>query len=384
MFECVGVDRLSKVGDVGYVFGLLWGGSEADLDGAAEIVENLAPGGVFRGATTVALVDDDEIEEVTGDGLEDFVFFVGTGEGLVKAEVDFVGGVDLSILDLGHDGPERLEVIDEGLVCEIVSIDEEEDALGLLSLPKAPDDLEGRIGFAGPRSHNEEKAFLTLCDGFESAINCFCLVVTRCFTPGVLMVGLEDELFFLVLDVPVILVALPEFGWRREGFHREFGLNVCTWLWNFVVGGEGVAVRTEGAGDVEDSCVTKSLLHPLTDGVGIVLGLDDADGDSGLPLEHVVSPLALLLVPGRHISSYNHRPWCEGEFAPNLADLIPSSLFNGGCDEEIANVTLGEFLLFLFGHAASWVERLKHACFNWLMEPNYLGSVYIWREMSLS
>ena len=64
----------------------------------------------------MTLVDDDEVEEVTGNAFEDFVLVVRPGQGLVKAKVDLVGGIDLPVLDLGHDRAEGLKVVHQGLV----------------------------------------------------------------------------------------------------------------------------------------------------------------------------------------------------------------------------------------------------------------------------
>ena len=65
LFELVGVNGLAEVGNVRSVFGFLRGGREADLDGVGKVVENFTPSGVFGGAASVALVDYDEVEEVT-------------------------------------------------------------------------------------------------------------------------------------------------------------------------------------------------------------------------------------------------------------------------------------------------------------------------------
>ena len=103
----------------------------------------------------MTLVDDDEVEEVAGDGFEDFVLLVGAGEGLVEAEMDLVGGVDLAVLDFGHHRTEGLEIVCERLVSEDVAIDKEEDAFGSLGFPQPPDDLEGSVGLAGAGCHDQ-------------------------------------------------------------------------------------------------------------------------------------------------------------------------------------------------------------------------------------
>ena len=63
LLQRVGVDRLAEVMDVRDVLRFLRRGGHADLSGRGEVLENLAPGGVFGGAAAVALVDHDQVEE---------------------------------------------------------------------------------------------------------------------------------------------------------------------------------------------------------------------------------------------------------------------------------------------------------------------------------
>src|SRR5690606_26584118 len=64
LLERVGINGFAEVFGAGNRFGFLGGGSKANVGGCFEIIQNLTPGTVFRGAATVALVDDDQIEEV--------------------------------------------------------------------------------------------------------------------------------------------------------------------------------------------------------------------------------------------------------------------------------------------------------------------------------
>ena len=98
LLERIGVDRLAEVMDVGDVFGFLGRGGEADLGGGREVFEDLAPGGILGGAAAVALVDDDQVEEAGRELAEDLLPFFRAGDGLVQAEIDFVGGVDAALL----------------------------------------------------------------------------------------------------------------------------------------------------------------------------------------------------------------------------------------------------------------------------------------------
>ena len=78
---------------------------------------------------------------------------MGTGNRLVEREVDLERLVGVAIGDLGHRLAERLEVVCLSLVGENVAVDEKEDAFLGARLPKPPDNLKSRIGFAGPRGH---------------------------------------------------------------------------------------------------------------------------------------------------------------------------------------------------------------------------------------
>ena len=160
LLERVGVDRVAEVVDVGDVLVSLRRGGQADLRGGGEVLENLSPGGVFGGAAAVALVDDDQVEEVGRELLVDVAGLLGAGDGLVEGEVDFVGLVDLSLLDLGHRRAERLEVVGLGLVDEDVAVGEEQDALLDAGLPEPPDDLERGVGLAGAGGHDKQDAVL--------------------------------------------------------------------------------------------------------------------------------------------------------------------------------------------------------------------------------
>ena len=106
--------------------------------------------------------------------------------------------------------------------------------------------MEGCVGFTGAGGHDEKQAILTFGNGFKGAVDGLGLVVTRCFAAGVLIVRLKYKLFFLVLYLSVLLLALPEFGGWWEACEWKFAFNVFLAFRDFVVGGKGVTVRTEG------------------------------------------------------------------------------------------------------------------------------------------
>ena len=195
--ERVGVDRVAEVFDVGNVLGFLGRGGEADLRGRGEVFQHLAPRGVIGGAAAVALVDDDQVEEVGRELLVDVLLLLGAGDGLVEAEVDLERLVDRAVGDLGHRLTERLEVVGLGLVGEDVAIDEEEDALLGARLPQPPDDLEGGVGLAGAGGHDEQDAVLAAGDGIDRAVDGDELVVAGRLAGAVVVVVLRGDGFLL-------------------------------------------------------------------------------------------------------------------------------------------------------------------------------------------
>lgn len=90
-------DRITEV--VVAVDGLvaLGRGGHTELRGGAEVVENRAPRRFGAGAPAMALVDDDQVEEVWLELPEDAVGVVpAVGERLVKREVDLAAGLRLT------------------------------------------------------------------------------------------------------------------------------------------------------------------------------------------------------------------------------------------------------------------------------------------------
>ena len=171
------------------------GGGEADQKGV-EVFEDLPPEVVDR---AVALIDDDEVEELGRD-----LFVVDDGERLLALRTG-LGGV-LLVLALGHfppledgihpldggdadlgicgdvgggealggvDGGEGAVVVgggvgDElllGLLAEVAGIDEEEDAANLGVLEEAVDGGDGGEGLAGAGGHLDQGAGLGLGEG---------------------------------------------------------------------------------------------------------------------------------------------------------------------------------------------------------------------------
>src|SRR3984893_19234177 len=83
--------------DVRDVFRFLGRCGEADLRRGGEVFKDFAPSRIFGGAAAMALIDHDQIEELARELAEYFLPLLGTGDCLVKPEIDFVGSVDPTV-----------------------------------------------------------------------------------------------------------------------------------------------------------------------------------------------------------------------------------------------------------------------------------------------
>ena len=219
-------------------FGFLRRRGEADLGRGGEIFENLAPGGILGGAATVALVNDDQIEEAGRELPEQLLALLRPGDGLVKAEIDLVGGVDAALLvegggefdfgavfaldgfragaELRHRRAEGPEVVDHRLVNQDVAVGEKQDALLAAGLPQSPDDLKGGVGLAGAGRHDQQHAVLALGNRFDGGVDGIALVVAGRLAAPVVEVVLKDDLLLVRRQPLPRAVFFPQFVGRRE------------------------------------------------------------------------------------------------------------------------------------------------------------------------
>ncbi len=336
--EGVGVDRFAEVVGVGNVFGFFGGGGEADLGGAAEVGEDVAPSGVFGGATAMAFVDHDEIKEVGGELFVDVLGFFGACDCLVEGEIDFVGFIDLAFGDFGHGRAEGGEVVLFGLIDEDVAIGEKQDPFFGAGFPESPDDLEGGEGFAGAGGHDEDEAIAALGDRFERLVDGVDLVVAGQFAAAVAVVVLGDQVGAIVGDAFVQAVFAPELGGAGEFGEGDFGFGLVGV--GGVVEDEAVAVAAEGEGDVEHFGVFKGLLHSLADRFVVVFGFDHGDRQVGFVEEDVVGAFGFTATD--QFAAHDDASGGELDFFADLGVEVPTGGGEGGGDVFGADVAFGE------------------------------------------
>ncbi len=106
------------------------GCGQTKLDGTGEVIENCPPGRVLLGAATMALVHDDQVEEVGSEGGEQRLLVAAGRECLVGGEVDLSAGVDAAAHpaeQVGAEGGD--EVLAHRLGQQLVAVGEIEHAV---------------------------------------------------------------------------------------------------------------------------------------------------------------------------------------------------------------------------------------------------------------
>ncbi|MDT4838060.1 hypothetical protein FQZ97_718060 [compost metagenome] len=365
LLEGVAVNRLAEIGDAGNVFGFLGRGGKADMGGAGEVLEDLAPGRVLGGAATVAFVDYHQVEEVRRELLVDVLLFFGASDGLVQRQVDLVGGVDLALGDLGHRLAERLEVVVLGLVDQDVAVGQEEDALLLPRFPKPPDDLEGGVGLAGAGGHHQQDAILATRHRLDGAVDGIHLVVAWHAPGAVVVIRRLDPLFGFALQALPPAVALPEFIRTGKLVEAQLGFHLLASA-AAVVEQEAIAIAGKHEGHVQRLGITESLLHAGADGVLVVLGFDNCDGQVGLVIKNEVS--AAGLATAMQLAAHDDAALGKADFLAHLFLDVPTGLLNGRGDELGADIPLGKRFLvhgWLCPYGVPWtlpdyVEASRH------------------------
>ncbi len=244
--------------------------------------------------------------------------------------------------ELGHGRTEGAEVVDHGLVDQDVAVGQEQDAFLAPGLPQPPDDLKGGVGLAGAGGHDQQDAVLALGDGLDRRVDGVALVVARLLAAAVVVVGLQDDRLLRGREALPGAVSVPE---RFQGWGRRPGrASVSIWaLWpvrSWKTKPSPLLEKTKGTSRV--SGVVEGLLHAGADGVVVVLGLDQGDGDA-LVVEDVVG--ALGLAAGHQLAAHDDAALGEGDLAADLGGLVPPSCDDGRRDVLGADVVFAERLL---------------------------------------
>ena len=105
---------------------IFWSSSHANLYRRREISQNIMPVGISRRRTAMTLVNDNEVEEISGKLFVIIVSFFTVAsarlELLIQPKEYLFGGIDILIINFLHGFRERLEVLPHCLVNQNVAV----------------------------------------------------------------------------------------------------------------------------------------------------------------------------------------------------------------------------------------------------------------------
>ena len=350
LFERVGINGSAKIFKIIRVISSLGSRRQTNVRCTCVVVENRAPQCVVSGDASVALVHDDEIKEVWRELLELFCFFA-THQPLIKCDVHLVRRINFEAVDLRYGIAEVPEVAVLCLISECCTIDEEQYALFLLRLPEPPDDLERRVGLAGPCRHDEHDAVLALCNCFYHAIYRIDLIVARTTTGPILKILLQKNVTLLFVQILSVLISLKEGGRAWKCIYSNFSLNISFCLQSIMLK-ETRAVRTEDKWDVECFGIDKRLLHTITDRVIRIFGLYERNREIVFVIENIVR--SLLLSARNSLAAHIDASSGEAHLLSDLRLNIPPR-----CDERRSDVLRTDIALrkAVVGHTFTLTGR---------------------------
>lgn len=287
--EAVLENRVSKVAVGRLVVTTQRSGGHADLHGGREMFQNLPPVAFLPRAATMALVNDNEIEEV---GL---VFLIKSrpvfvlGDGLVGGEIHLPTFNGFTVLDLVACISER----DEGFVLRIVHEDvpvgQEQDFWSFDRIvapvpaggPKFVADLERDYGLSCASRHGDKHPVFPAHDGIDGTIDCDLLVVTR-RAFGVVVEGRENPLDCGRGQRRGAIQTCPEFvrGWETI----DASLNPC----GEVELDDAFAVCGIGEFQIENLGVFFGLREACAGSFVVWLCLNDRDREVGTVAQEVI------------------------------------------------------------------------------------------------
>lgn len=120
--------------------------------------------------TAVALIDDDQVEEIGWVLLVQVRPLAGVGQRLVEGEVH-LATFECLALDLVRRLAKRRGGVVFSLVYQHIAVGQVKDTFLPLGLPQPPDDLEGDEGLAGAGGHRQQDAFLPAQHGVDGQVD---------------------------------------------------------------------------------------------------------------------------------------------------------------------------------------------------------------------
>ena len=190
--QTVCIDRFSEIVYVRYVLCLLGCRRHSDLCSRRKIFENPAPVAVFLRRAAVTFIDDNKIEEISGEKFREafyrlrvsFIIAVFIAcKLLIKRKINFMRSdgnrIILGEIDFVNCLFKRSEILLYGLIDEYIAVGEIQHLALKSAFKQTIDNLKRRIGFPRTRRHNKKKPVLPSGYSLNRTVDGVSLIISR-------------------------------------------------------------------------------------------------------------------------------------------------------------------------------------------------------------
>ena len=180
---------------------------------------------IFRCRATVTLINDNKVKEITRQQLIIIVACLTVTTTcfklLIQAEKDFLGCVDILVINLLHCLGKRLKIFTHGLVNQDIAVCQIKNFLESTSFPESINDLEAGIGFACASSHNNQDTLGATHNRFYSTIDSNALIIAWLLSSRSRVIRICIDIGFFLCKLRLFLITLPQLVRSREipNFH---------------------------------------------------------------------------------------------------------------------------------------------------------------------
>ena len=231
---------------------------------------------IHLGAAAMTLIDEYHVEIARVKFLVMVGLTVAAHELLVESEDYGVLIGDLPVVELLDDVREDLEIVGDGLVCQVVAVDKIQDLPGSFRFQEFVYRLHGDHSFPGTGCHCYKDTFLSSFHGFQYTVDSHHLVI-----PGGFATHLEIEWYRqwgTRLHILPIQVTLPQLLLGRETLHPE----AAFLSGEVVILFETQAVAAVDERGIEVFMISLGLLETVADGMFGILGFNNGQDDATL------------------------------------------------------------------------------------------------------
>ena len=241
----------------------------------------------------MALVYDNQVEEVGGKQFAEMLLVIVTHQLLIQGEVHLMRGNGAFIvfrhIDFMSHFFQRGKILLDRLIHQNITVSKIKDFSFHTALQHPIDDLEGSIGLAGASGHNQQNPLLSPCNGVHGTVDGITLIISG--RVGVLagIVGLLQYGLLLRRQAGFLLIPGDQFLLCGELIQTKFPLLSG----QKIMFHKPIPVGAVRKRHIQHFGIGHGLLQAVRNAVGVIFGFHNGNGIIYAEVEDIVRPFWL-------------------------------------------------------------------------------------------